>query len=55
MVKSKNNTLPYSWGEHCMAWQLVNTKELSVIQEVIPPQAKEQLHFYTKIQQFFFL
>ena len=55
MIKSKKNSEFYSWGDNCKAWQLVNSKDMSVIQEIMPPNSEEQLHFHTKTQQFFFV
>ena len=52
---STKNAQSYPWGESCTAWHLVNTKSLSVIQEIIPPGASERKHRHAKAQQFFFV
>ncbi len=55
MIKSKENSESYIWGNDCQAWYLVNSNELSVIQETMPPKAAEQLHFHKTTQQFFYV
>ena len=55
MIKSKKNSESYSWGNNCTAWHLVNSRELSVIQETMPANSEEQLHFHSKTQQFFYV
>lgn len=55
MKITKENSEEYSWGEKCKGWHLVNTNELSVIQEIMPSGAKEIKHKHSKSQQFFFV
>ncbi len=55
MIKSKENCEHYQWGDLCSGWHLLNTAELSVIQEVMPPCTQEQRHYHMKVQQFFFV
>ncbi len=55
MIKSKQNSEHYIWGENCDSWILLNLKNLSIKQEIIPPHSKEQLHFHKSAQQFFFI
>jgi mannose-6-phosphate isomerase-like protein (cupin superfamily) len=45
----------YTWGNNCDSWILANTEELSIKQESMPPDTKEQLHFHNYAQQFFFI
>lgn len=45
----------YTWGNACDSWVLVNTEGLSVKQEAMPPGTREQLHFHSQAQQFFFV
>ncbi len=52
---SIKNTEHYIWGEVCEGWHLVNTEELSVIQEKVPAGGKEVLHYHKKANQFFFV
>lgn len=55
MKKSKENSEKYTWGNNCFAWHLVNNKDLSVIQETMPPGTKEKMHKHSHSQQFFFI
>lgn len=45
----------YQWGEGCDGWVLVDTEDLSVKQERMPPRTVEALHYHEKAQQFFFI
>lgn len=45
----------YQWGEHCDGWNLVDTPELSVKMERMPPHTTEQMHFHQHARQFFFI
>jgi mannose-6-phosphate isomerase-like protein (cupin superfamily) len=51
----KTSARHYLWGDNCDSWILADTTGLSVKQELMPPGAKEQLHFHTRAQQFFFI
>lgn len=55
MIKSKQNTEHYNWGENCDSWVLVNSENLSIKQEIMPPNSKEELHSHKNAQQFFFI
>lgn len=55
-VVSKNQPLQhYTWGNNCDGWVFVDTDDLSVKQERMPPKAAEALHYHKKAQQFFFI
>jgi len=45
----------YTWGEHCDGWHLLQSVELSVIQEQMPPQTSEVAHSHTRSRQFFYV
>jgi len=45
----------YTWGDNCLGWHLLKADALSIIQELIPAGAAEQLHYHDKAQQFFFI
>jgi mannose-6-phosphate isomerase-like protein (cupin superfamily) len=45
----------YLWGEQCDGWNLVDTPELSVKMERMPPHTAEQEHFHQYARQFFFI
>jgi mannose-6-phosphate isomerase-like protein (cupin superfamily) len=53
---SKSNCLSrYTWGDDCYGWNFVDTDELSVKQELMPPDTSEKLHYHEKATQFFFI
>jgi mannose-6-phosphate isomerase-like protein (cupin superfamily) len=55
-IVSKNNPLShYYWGDQCDGWNFVNTPDLSLKLEKMPPHSAEQKHFHEKAQQFFFI
>jgi mannose-6-phosphate isomerase-like protein (cupin superfamily) len=45
----------YLWGEQCDGWNLVDSPELSVKMERMPPHTAEQEHFHQFARQFFFI
>jgi len=55
MKISKQNSEHYIWGENCDSWVLLNSEHLSIKQEIIPPNSKEEFHFHKTAQQFFFI
>ncbi|MPS73937.1 MAG: cupin domain-containing protein [Chryseobacterium sp.] len=55
MIKSRQNSEHYIWGGNCDSWILLNSENLSIKQETMPPHSKEQLHFHKNAQQFFFI
>lgn len=54
-IKDTKNSNHYLWGAECNAWHLVQSEELSVIQEIMPPGSAETPHYHTKSQQFFYV
>lgn len=55
MIKSKNNSEHYIWGDHCDSWILKNDVHLSVKQEIMPSGTSEKLHFHHFAEQFFYI
>lgn len=55
MIKSKNNSEHYTWGNNCDSWILKDSHELSVKQEIMPSGTAEKLHFHKEAQQFFYI
>ena len=55
MHKSIENAEHYKWGDNCDGWHLLKSDSLSVIQEKMPPNTSEALHFHSKSQQFFYI
>lgn len=53
MKKSKENSKHYIWGDNCSGWHLVETKSLSIIEELMPPNTQEKKHHHKTAQQFF--
>ncbi len=45
----------YTWGDRCDGWHLVDTPELSVIQERMPPRTAEVRHLHRLARQFFYV
>jgi mannose-6-phosphate isomerase-like protein (cupin superfamily) len=45
----------YPWGAGCDGWHLLQTEELSVIEERMPPGSEEQRHFHERSRQFFYV
>jgi mannose-6-phosphate isomerase-like protein (cupin superfamily) len=55
-VMSRSNCLSqYTWGDDCYGWNFVDTDALSVKQELMPPDTREQLHYHEVANQFFFI
>ncbi len=55
MKKSIQNSEHYNWGDNCDGWYLINTNNLSVIQESMPPNTRETIHYHNFSQQFFYI
>ena len=45
----------YTWGDACDGWHLLNSQELSVIEERMPPHTAECRHVHGKADQFFYI
>lgn len=45
----------YKWGDDCHGWDFIDTDQLSVKQELMPPDTAEQLHYHEKAAQVFFI
>lgn len=55
MKVSITNAKHYQWGDQCDGWHLLDSPDLSVIQERMPPGASEQLHYHQYAQQLFYI
>lgn len=55
MKRSIHNATHYTWGNGCDGWHLLDSDELSVIQERMPPGTKEEMHFHEMAQQVFYI
>ena len=54
-MTGKTTAHHYTWGQDCDGWHLVDTPELSVILERMPPGTSEKKHRHTRARQFFFV
>jgi uncharacterized cupin superfamily protein len=45
----------YSWGEGCGGWHLMRGASLSIIEERMPPGAREIRHWHARSAQFFYV
>jgi mannose-6-phosphate isomerase-like protein (cupin superfamily) len=54
MIK-KETAEHYNWGPGCEGWHLLKHPDLSVIQELMPPNTSEVRHYHNKSRQFFFI
>lgn len=52
---SRENAEHYPWGDNCHGWHLVRSTNLSVIQEKVPPGAREVRHYHSMSEQFFYV
>src|SRR5437660_8634535 len=52
---SRDNAEHYRWGVDCDGWFLVRDKQLSIIEELMPPGAAELRHYHEHAQQFFYI
>ncbi|HKU25804.1 MAG TPA: cupin domain-containing protein [Candidatus Sulfotelmatobacter sp.] len=52
---SRDNAEHYRWGVDCDGWYLVHNKDLSVIEELMPPGSAEIRHHHEQAQQFFYI
>lgn len=55
MLKSKDNSDKYEWGQGCSGWHLLKSDQLGIIQELMPPGTEEKLHYHKEADQFFFV
>lgn len=54
-IVSRENAEHYRWGVDCDGWHLVRDKNLSVIEEFMPPGSAEIRHYHKQAQQFFYI
>lgn len=45
----------YTWADVCDGWKLVDTPNLSVIQERMPTGTQEVQHRHSRVRQFFYV
>ncbi len=58
-IVSNGNAEHYKWGgregNDCDGWHLFKTPDLSIIEELMPPNTEEARHFHNHARQFFFI
>jgi quercetin dioxygenase-like cupin family protein len=52
---SKASAPHYKWATICDGWRPVDTPELSVVEERVPPGARELRHYHNQARQFFYV
>jgi quercetin dioxygenase-like cupin family protein len=52
---SIENAEHYVWGSQCDGWHLLKSKEVSIIEERMPPNTSETTHFHNQSRQFFYV
>ncbi len=45
----------HAWGEGCEGWHLVETPDLSIVWEQMPPSTCESRHLHLRARHFFFV
>ncbi|MGI4022853.1 MAG: cupin domain-containing protein [Janthinobacterium lividum] len=45
----------YTWGDDCHGWNFIDTEELSVKQELMPPDTAEKRHYHENATQIFLI
>src|SRR4051794_33383947 len=55
MIQSIDNADHYKWGNSCDGWHLLKSDKLTVIQERMPGNTSETLHFHNTTQQVFYI
>jgi len=55
MINSIYTAEHYKWGADCDGWHLLQSPGLSLIQEKMPPDTGEVLHYHEKAQQVFYI
>ena len=55
MIKNKENTEHYFWGNNCESWILTDSENLSIKSEKMPANTCEKMHFHKNAQQFFYV
>jgi len=55
MKKTKHNSEHYYWGEKCEGWRFLDTTDLNITRETIPPGKGEKMHLHHKARQFFYI
>jgi len=55
LLISTSNAEHYLWGDACDGWHLLKRDDISVIQERVPSNRAEVMHYHQVSRQFFFI
>jgi mannose-6-phosphate isomerase-like protein (cupin superfamily) len=55
MITSRQNAQHYNWGDGCDGWVLLPNKDLTVIEERMPPGTFEIPHHHERARQLFYV
>lgn len=55
MIKSIRNSEHYTWGNNCDGWRLLQSDNMSIIEERMPAHTREVLHYHRFAQQVFYI
>jgi mannose-6-phosphate isomerase-like protein (cupin superfamily) len=54
-IVNTENSEHFKWGNDSDGWHLFKSDSLSVIEENVPPNEKEERHYHNESQQFFYV
>lgn len=54
-IVNRDNAEHYNRKSFCDGWHFLNTDELSIIAEKMPPNTFEDIHFHRRARQFFYI
>jgi len=54
-IVNTENSEHYKWGNDSDGWHLLKSEALSLIEENVPPNEKEERHYHNESQQFFYV
>jgi len=54
-IINTQNAEHYKWGNDSDGWHLLQSDSLSIIEEVVTPNEKEERHYHNESQQFFYV
>jgi mannose-6-phosphate isomerase-like protein (cupin superfamily) len=55
MLTNIKSAKHYPWGDGCDGWYLLESPEMTIIQERMPPGAAEKMHRHARSRQFFYV
>lgn len=45
----------FEWGNNCSVWTLVDEKNLTIMQEKMPPNSRDEMHYHNECTQFVYI